>query len=202
MDAIRLTHTIPQVDSSEILSNWMTDQWNVSQTRKCLQPGNGYIESASMLVGHKSLQWDNKMLRQALATIRSMEQNLITSSPTGVSIRWDRDSWMLPRDWFINQSGMLYTSGLLSEDLERPSGISSSIGIPDKSLWFTLALNRIAGELLRKCRLYNSLGIGEDEPWLFFIRHGGLMDRTLFASISDYQWLALMRPSCKDRHPP
>jgi len=204
MDDLRLIHAIPQVDAEEVIGNWMTDQWNVSQTRKYLHPGAGYIEAASMLTGSKDLKWDNVMLRQALTTMRPLDQNLITSSPTGVSLRRGADDlgWgLLPEDRSINPSGMIYTSGLLREDFEPISGVSSSLGIPTKYLRFTLALNRIAGELLNRYRLYKLLGVGDGEPWHFFITHGGLMGRTLFADPSEFLWLAFERLLCSEDTP-
>ena len=178
MDAIRLIHASPQVDAEEVIGDWMTNQWNISQTRKCLQPRGGYIESASMLVGNKDLKWGNDMLRQALEAMKPFEQNLISSSSAGVSMRrgMDRGWGLLPEDWSINQSGMLYTCGLLREDFEPITGISSSLGIPANYLRFTLTLNRIAGELLNRYKLHKLLGVG-DEGALAFLHQTRWADR-------------------------
>ena len=197
IDVIRSFHTVPQIDANEVIGEWTTNQWNISETRKYLQPGGGYIESASMLIRSEDSEWGNDTLRQSLATLRPLERNLITSSSTEVSLRRGVDNlgWRLPpEDWSINQSGMIYTSGLLREDFERPYGTSTTPPLPSKLLWFKLTVNRIAGELLRRCKLYRLLGVAEDEPWLFFIRHYGLKDRTLFASMSESPWLSSLQP--------
>ena len=177
---------VPSEDTKMKLEEWMAEQWNNSTTRHYLQTGRGYIESAHMLVQPRNANWAITDLRKAAISANLPYGQMLIPTQDGIEIRVEPTNGpVLPCNWYLRQDLSGYSSGLLREDYESPS-FTSSEGHPEKSLWFDLAILRIAEELRFSAVLYKELDIAPDEPYLLAIKHSGLKGRTFYYSTVRY----------------
>ena len=196
----------PREDTKESLSRWMIDQWNKSTTNRFLPAGYGLMESAQMLVRPLDSKWTVHDLRKAAVSAKLpytkwLNNSLLAPMTDGVEARIDSPANHLQAEyWHLKHDGRYYYSGLFREDYESPF-FSSSMGHPKRTLWFDLAIFRIAKALLRSATLYEELNIAADEAYMVSIRHGGLQRRTIYASEMRYPYYTtLRRTSLDDSH--
>ncbi len=191
----------PDEDAKTKLNEWITEQRSISTTHEHLLHRGGYIESAQTFVRSRASEWTRQELQKAAILAKPHYRNALVPAQAGIEIRIGlTDRPMLPEYWYLKQDGSCYSSGLLREDYTPPS-FSSSLGHPDKSLWFDLAILRIARELLDSARIYKELEIAPDEPYILSINHCGLEGRTIYASDPRYpSYTDLGRDSQVDCH--
>src|SRR3990167_10074353 len=133
----------------------------------------GYVESAQRLVNQAGREWDQHTLRRAAAEAQLRIGGVVEPTdpvPTsqGIEERIGQGAsgsepvWV--RYWAWNNDGSYYVAMVFAEDLYPPS-FKSSIGHPDKPLWFDFRIWRITEILLHGATLYRALDIPADEPY-------------------------------------
>ena len=178
--------TTPDQDTRARLTDWMAEKRKSSSTRQSLRSGTGYIESAQMLVRSRGFEWDHHQLKMAASSAKSRYWNKFVPTQEGIEVRLvPINSTNVSEYWCLGQNGNSYSVSLLREDYEVPR-FTSSQGHPEKSLWFDLAIRRIAIELMDSAKLYKELAVAPDEPFLLTIKHSGLKDRTFYTSAPEY----------------
>ena len=182
----------PVEDTKGKLDRWMFKQWGGSTTKESLPVGYGYIESGQMLVRPGDSIWNIQDLRKAVASARLpftdwINDGQLIPTENGVEGRPEPTVNTGTEYWHLEQDGTYYSSVFFREDYEPPF-FSSNSGHPSKSLWFDLAIFRIARALWRGATLYEELDIAPDESFLVSIKHGGLGGRTIYTSEARYPY--------------
>ena len=155
--------TTPSENVEQMLSEWMVKQRENSPVHQHLKFEGGYIESAYMLVGSQNSEWSIQDLRDSAISAKLPYSRWITPATDGVEIRVDPPTFPVPaKYWHISKNGKCYSSQLLLEDYESPS-FNSGRDHPTKSLWFDLAIHRIANVLLDTAALYKQLDRAPDD---------------------------------------
>ena len=182
----------PVEDTKGTLDKWMFKQWGDSTTNASSPAGYGHLESGQMLVRRRDSIWNIQDLRKAAVSARLPFTDWINNGqliPTENGI----EGHAAPKTnagteyWHLEQDGTYYSSAFFREDYEPPF-FSSNSGHPNKSLWFDLAIFRIARALLRGAVLYGELDITPDEAYVVSIKHGGLGGRTIYTSEAKYPY--------------
>ena len=182
----------PVEDTKETLDRWMFRQWGGSTTNASSPAGNGYFESGQMLVRRGDSIWDIQDLRKAAVSARLpftdwINYGQLIPTENGVEGRAAPTANAGAKYWHLEQDGTYYSSSFFREDYEPPF-FSSNSGHPSKSLWFDLAILRIARALLRGAVLYGELDVTPDEAYVVSIKHGGLGGRTIYTSEARYPY--------------
>ena len=198
IDRIRNGFASPSPDVNEALHRWIVEQWGVSEIESLLLDGRGYVQFAHMLASYEQAQWSLQALRKAALSIKPYYEHILIPGTDGISIPVKETvKFGDPEYWVLRQEGSCYSSALLLENYEVPS-FSSSLGHPAKTLWFDVAISRIAKSLVDSASIYKDLGVDKNEQYLFAVIHGGLRERTLYTSNLDYFYYATRRPVCKE----
>ena len=176
----------PVEDTKGKLDNWMSKQWGSSTTNESLPAGFGYLELGQILVRPGDSIWNIQDLRKAAVSARlpftdRINYGQLIPTANGVEGRAAPKANAGTECWHLEQDGSYYSSAFFREDYEPPF-FSSSSGHPSKSLWFDLAIFRIARALLRGAMLYEELNVAPSEAYLVSIKHGGLKGRTIYTS--------------------
>ena len=154
----------------------------------------GYLESSQRLVHVGNRRWSQRDLLKAaeraelhntgwpIGLVLSTQGLAPVPTPEGVEARLGRYPGHDWEDyWAFYLDGSYYVIRLFEEDFEDLS-FSSSLGHPEKALWFDIRIWRIAEVILHSAHLYKELGIPPDEPYLLAVNHGGLLGREFYAS--------------------
>lgn len=182
----------PVEDTKGTLDRWMLEQWGRSTTNESSPAGYGYLESGHMLVRRRDSIWNIQDLRKAAVSARLpftewINYGQLIPTENGVEGRTEPAPNAGTEYWHLEQDGAYYSTAFFREDYEPPS-FSSSSGHPRKSLWFDLAIFRIARALLRGAVLYGELDITPDEAYVVSVKHGGLGGRTIYTSEARYPY--------------
>ena len=192
-------------DMKEELNGWMVKRRADLTTRDALPNEGGYMESGQALIRPRGSDWTIQELRKAAVSARLphtewFDNSLLTPTDNGIESRIESKARVGIDYWHLAQDGAYFSSAFFREDYEVPF-FSSGLGHPKKSLWFDLAIFRIARALLRSAHLYGELGIGPTESFSVAIKHRGLHRRTLYTSVLDYpSFIDFRRTSNVDDH--
>lgn len=192
-------------DMKKVLNGWMVKRRADLTSREALPSGGGYMESGQALVRSRDSSWTIQELRKAAVSARLphtewFDNSQLIPTENGIESRIESKARVGVDYWYLAQDGAYFSSAFFREDYEAPF-FSSGLGHPKKSLWFDLAIFRIARALLRGAHLYGELGIGPDESFSVAIKHRGLHRRTLYTSVPDYpSFIDFQRTSDVDDH--
>ena len=185
----------PINDLSTILDEWMGGNWSESATQHQLSHEGGYMEAGCMLSGSSHLEWSVQDLREATILAKPLYHDYLTAKQNGIEARLGQ----LNRSqyWHLNKSGSSYSSLAFVDDQGQPS-FSIDDGHPTRALWFDFAIYRIVSALTLSARLYRSLNVAPDEPYLMCIKHGGLQRRTIYAYDYHYPYYVHLDRVCNE----
>lgn len=192
--------TTPRQDARTMIENFMSSRRKGSTIHQSLSNGQGYMEFAHMLIHVQAYGWKNNDLLKAVndSAVDWPRFDSTTPRMTGIDFEaFPANFPTLAGNWCLEKTGTYYRSRLLVEDYEPPS-FESSLGHPDKSLWYDLSVVRIAQALKSSAALYAALQVAPNEPYLFSIRHEGLQGRTLYASNPWSPWYTAYRKVCHE----
>ncbi|MFC1929213.1 hypothetical protein ACFLXK_06460 [Chloroflexota bacterium] len=156
--------------------------------------GMGYIESAQRLEEVGERTWNQAIL---LATAEKAELRN-TGWPIGLVIQKaglapipmsdgiearleHHGTGQIEDFWSFRKDGSYYVSRIFEEDFRQPS-FTSSLGHPERSLWFDVRIWRIAEVILHSATLYRELGISPNESYILAVNHQGLEEREFYVS--------------------
>jgi hypothetical protein len=155
---------------------------------------NGYIESGQRLVHRRGDEWSQHALLKAaeraelrntgwpIGLVIRREGLAPVPTPEGIEARLSHyGSGQIDDFWSLTKDGNYYVSRLFEEDFEHPS-FASSLGHPERAIWFDVRVWRIAEVILHSATLYRELNIAPNEPYLLAINHQGLVGREFYTS--------------------
>ena len=192
-------------DMKEVLNEWMVKRRADLTTREALPNEGGYMESGQALIRPRDSSWTIQELRKAAVSAKLphtewLGNGQLVPTVNGIESRTESNARVGLDYWHLAQDGAYFSSAFFREDYEAPF-FSSSLGHPRKSLWFDLAIFRIARALLHGAHLYEALGIAPNESFSVAIKHRGLHRRTLYTSVLDYpSFIDFRRTSNVDDH--
>ena len=195
----------PAGDMKEALNEWMVKRRADLTTKESLQDGGGYMESGQVLIRPRDSRWTIQELRKAAVSAKLpytewFDNSQLVPAEGGIESRTEPKSRVGADYWHLAQDGAYFSSAFFREDYEAPF-FSSSLGHPMKSLWFDLAIFRIARTLLHGAHLYEELGIAPNESFSVAIKHRGLHRRTIYTSVVSYRYfINFRRTSNVDAH--
>ena len=195
----------PPRDVKEGLNDWMVERRADLTTRGALPDGGGYMESGQSLIQPRDSRWTIQELRKAAVSAQLpytewFDNSQLVPTEGGIESRIEPKTRVGTDYWHLAQDGAYFSSAFFREDYEEPF-FSSSLGHPSKSLWFDLAIFRIARALLHGARLYEELGIAPNEGFLVTIKHRGIHRRTIYSSVVGYPYFTdFRRTSSLDDH--
>ena len=182
----------PAGDMREALKEWMVKRRADLTTKESLPGGGGYVESGQVLIRPRDSGWTIQELRRAAVSAKLpytewFDSSQLVPAESGIESRTEPKAPVGTDYWHLAQDGAYFSSAFFREDYEAPF-FSSSLGHPTKSLWFDLAIFRIARALLHGARLFEELRIAPNESFLVAIKHRGLYRRTIYTSVVDYPY--------------
>ena len=195
----------PAGDMKEALNEWMVKRRVDLTTKESLPDGGGYMESGQVLIRPRDSRWTIQELRKAAVSAKLpytewFDSSQLVPAEGGIESRTEPKAPEGTDHWHLAQDGAYFSSAFFREDYEAPF-FSSSLGHPKRSLWFDLAIFRIARALLHGALLYEELGIAPNESFSVAIKHRGLHRRTLYTSVLDYpSFIDFRRTSNVDAH--
>ena len=195
----------PVGDTKDALNEWMVKRQSDLMSKGPLPNGAGYMESGQVLIHPRDSRWNLQELRKAAVSAKlpyteRFDNSQLVPAEGGIESRTDPRPRVGTDYWHLAQDGAYFSSAFFREDYEAPL-FSSSLGHPKKSLWFDLAIFRIARALLHGAHLYEELGIAPNESFPLAIKHRGLYRRTLYTSVLDYpSFIDFRRTSNVDAH--
>ncbi len=156
----------------------------------------GCLESAQMLL-MPGRAWDQLQLLRAaeeaqlkntgwpLGLVLTAGDSAPVPTQQGIEWRFHRqrndggpgweDYWRFERD------GRYFVARVFEEQFSKPD-FQTSVGHPEKPLWFDVRVWRIAEAILHSARLYRALGVPPSEPYLLAVNHTGLAGREFWVS--------------------
>ena len=187
----------PAGDMKEALNEWMVKRRADLTTKESLPDGGGYMESGQVLIRPRDSRWTIQELRKAAVSAKLpytewFDNSQLVPAEGGIESRTEPKSRVGADYWHLAQDGAYFSSAFFREDYEAPF-FSSSLGHPTKSLWFDLAIFRIARTLLHGAHLYEELGIAPNESFSVAIKHRGLHRRTIYTSVVSYRYFINFR---------
>ena len=195
----------PVGDMKEVLNEWMIKRRADLTTSESLPDGRGYMELGQVLIRPPHSRWTIQELRKAAVSAKLpytewFDYSQLVPTEGGIESRTESKAGVGTDYWHLAQDGAYFSSAFFREDYEAPF-FSSSLGHPTKSLWFDLAIFRIARALLHGARLYEEMGIAPNEGFLVTIKHRGLHRRTVYSPVVGYPYFTdFRRTSSLDDH--
>jgi len=182
----------PHRDMKEGLNEWMVKRRADLTTKVALPDGGGYMELGQALIRPRDSRWAIQELRKAAVSAKLpytewFDNSQLVPAEGGIESRTEPKARVGTDYWHLAQDGAYFFSSFFREDYEAPF-FSSSLGHPKKSLWFDLAIFRIARALLHGAHIYNGLGITPSEGFSTAIKHRGLYGRTIYTSVVNYPY--------------
>lgn len=158
-----------------------------------MQEDKAYIESSQQLLSLSGREWNQNELRKVaeLGELRNtgwpigLVLNTDPGKPiptlAGIEARISHfgESWQ--DYWRFGKDGSYYVIRILEEENE-PLRWTSSLGHPERMLWFDIRIWRIAEVILHSASLYRELGVPTNEPYLLAVNHGGMDEREFYVS--------------------
>ena len=153
----------------------------------------GYLETAQTLLRQEGREWNQKELLAAAeaAQLRYtgrpvgvvIHRRELSPRPTtdGIEARIPLNDDIWEDYWYFKNDGRYFFSRIFQEDHEE-TPFTSSVGHPERALWFDIQILRIAETLLHSAELYHQLEIAPDEPYLLSVTHRGLEGREFYTS--------------------
>ena len=179
-------------DMREGLNECMVKRRADLTTKEALPDGGGYIESGQTLIRLRDSGWTIQELRKAAVSAKLpftewFDNRQLVPVEGGIESRIEPKARVGTDYWHLAQDGAYFSSFFFREDYEAPF-FSSNLGHPQKSLWFDLAIFRIARALLHGAHIYDELGITPSESFSVAIKHRGLYRRTIYTSVVNYPY--------------
>ena len=154
----------------------------------------GYIESGHRLTRPSEREWTQHELQAAaqraelrhtgwpIGLVLQRAGLSPVPRPEGIEARLGRYGSGQTEDyWFLRRDGSYYVSRLFEEDFETLP-FTSSLGHPERSVWFDIRILRIAEVISHSAALYRELDVPPDEAYLLSVNHRGLEGREFYTS--------------------
>ncbi|MCH8206756.1 MAG: hypothetical protein IH956_07100 [Chloroflexi bacterium] len=152
----------------------------------------GYVDSSQRLLQVGGRKWDQAQLLEAA----KRGQLPHTGWPIGVVLEppdvrprpmADGIEATLGQEdyWAFKEDSSYYVFRQFEENSQKAS-FTSSLGHPERPIFFDTRILRIVELLIHSTTLYRSLGIPPDEPYLLSINHGGIRNREFYVNTMDW----------------